>query len=130
MMPKGSTQVPCDWWIACTKSGAVNSSHFAERPDCETAWPAKKNIKRATTNTLRTAFIVHLGFSKQAIVIRATHVRHTRELRCNRKMWLIGIGFGKPRDGHHHSLPTSIIRKEWGIMGARGPRAYAGGPGG
>src|SRR5579871_2089783 len=28
----------------------------------------------------------------------------------------------------HQSLPTWMIWKEWGIIGARGPRAHAGGP--
>src|SRR5215469_14532652 len=55
--------------MACTKSGAVSSSHFAESADCETALLVRYVTKRAATRTLRTDFIDHLGCSEHAIVI-------------------------------------------------------------
>jgi hypothetical protein len=57
----------------------VSSSHFAERPDCETARPANDKAKSATMAALRTEFMVHLEGSKQAILLHAKAGRHSRE---------------------------------------------------
>jgi hypothetical protein len=62
--------------MACTKSGAVSSSHFAERLDCETARPANNDTKSAIRKRLRPDFILHLLRFELAILLRAAICGH------------------------------------------------------